>query len=115
MKDSEALIKARALIEDPAHWTRNAFWRGGPDGDRIGATQFCAVGALLTVTNHPTGWDQPPAAEYLKAEAPNCNVIGFNDHATHADVLRMYDRAIKNARRAERASLGWRRFLPWQK
>jgi hypothetical protein len=104
MDTVEILEKARELISDESRWTRGWFAKTA-DGYRcnplsLGAECFCALGALSKVmgTNYGelTG---KTATERLRSSLPSgCNITGFNDSATHAEVLDLFDRAIAAAR-----------------
>lgn len=90
----ERLREARARIEDPANWCQGAFARDR-SGDPVGskspvACQWCAEGALTVAGG---GFD---AEVYLLRALPLRvnDVGGYNDHRTHATVLRLFDRAI---------------------
>lgn len=96
----EQLRTARELLSDPTKWTRGEYAR-----DRYGdavpsahaeAVCWCAYGALDRAGAGQFG----DAREYLRGAAdklfdsfPAC----VNDEQGHADVLRMYDRAIELA------------------
>ena len=128
MKVSEALVEARALIEDEQSWTQGTDWRdaeGGEiypsgwlalardDGPAPGRPcQFCATGAVRWVClkaeeREPT----QTASTYTKAlmllnrtagrltnEHGRVSMAAYNDSASHADVLLAFDLAIATAR-----------------
>lgn len=113
------LQKAKAKIADPDHWTQGVAARdaagtavhaGGGE-----AARWCALGAVLEVT---VGDDAMAAVDLLNAAAGDMGVtettwdsddsivldIGgplflaqLNDQGTHADVMQMFDLAIKKA------------------
>lgn len=103
-KPKTVLQRARALIEK--HWTQRKFYNEVDDS-------YCAIGALNAVTNMGnknvwTGYDAASTGNsysrklenYLEAALPfdgPKSVILFNDGptTTQADVLALYDRAIK--------------------
>lgn len=106
MTTVETLRAARELIADPERWCQDvtALGRSGREVAPAGraAVAWCAIGALRRTCAR-----QPPAAETFDeafraldhaavgAGAPS--VATLNDHRTHADVLAMFDRAIKEA------------------
>ena len=106
LKISTYLVRARKLIEDPDHWIKGAFAKRTPKGssldpERPDVTCFCAVGALRHVV-------APHEAEQLLnmavrdiSDNSDWYVTQFNDRksTTHADVLALYDAAIKRARK----------------
>jgi hypothetical protein len=108
LKPSEYLKKARALIEDSGHWTKNGlcFDDQGKPCDLDKATCFCAMGAVCRVF-HDAGIDKyyhkKPYAGILDAlyyalppGYSQSGIMGFNDAKTtqHQDVLDVIDHAI---------------------
>ena len=111
----EILRAARERISDPGRWTKNelARERNGvsvPSWDDA-ACQWCAIGAAWCEAGAALGALHPAidalanAAQELFPE----RIVGIawrvstvNDHpeTTHADVLRVYDRAISLAEEA---------------
>lgn len=104
MTTVEVLRKARAFIEDPAHW-----WQEQSYGDRE-ENCVCAAGAIYLAVN---GWgpatprltttDETYAAvEALAHQTAQQTVFDFNDspETSHADVLAAFDRAIESEERA---------------
>ena len=111
-----ALKAARALIADPAHWTRSAparRWKA-PQKREPGAwvpahatdphaSRWCAAGALCAVSGMGSG---PPGIAFLQAASERLfgtNIGRANDDpqlTTHADILRCYDAAIAMAEAA---------------
>jgi hypothetical protein len=107
MKAADILKRAKARIEDPKRWTRNAYARDAdgkecdPDSDI--ATCFCAIGAVANVIGVRAGEaERAPAIEPLyKAagahldwwEGPN-KVTDVNDNDTHTAVMKLFDEAI---------------------
>lgn len=97
-----ALEAARALLDDPKHWTqkRYAANKRGEEANPVGpeAVCWCSLGALAKVTRSsivretPTFWH----AQGLLESELSVSVIRFNDdpRRTHADVLAAFDRAI---------------------
>jgi len=96
----EALRKARALLENPEHWTTGAFARD-INGDMVTpssgyAVAWCAEGALLVGSIYNQG------AFKCLAEActptPEGGIPEYNDDLTdHPALLAWFDRAIKLA------------------
>lgn len=100
----QVLIRARELIVNPEHWTREAQAR-----NRVGtpvnalssdAYSFCAYGALVRVC----GEMRIPIVEmdYMRAAMERYNkyhrftsLVLFNDAYTHADVIDLFDKAIE--------------------
>jgi hypothetical protein len=102
----EILTSARALIRRPECWTRGALARdahGGPVGATApAAVQWCAVGAVLRASETAPYAAVEHAIHALAmaahgdSDAEWITVSVYNDsHGTsHADVLRLFDRAI---------------------
>ncbi len=97
----EILKEARALIEDPARWTRKIYAR---DEQGFGVSEtdpeavcFCSLGAIAKVSGVPT---------YQLSNVPTYQlstpfhflgydpVVLINDTRGHAAVLRLFDLAI---------------------
>ncbi|QWK78628.1 DUF6197 family protein [Ochrobactrum sp. BTU1] len=111
---STILRAARDLISVPDRWTKWGYgfevkplteeqagetpWVTEPE-----ATCFCALGAVRKVTGRAD--DYQPAVRLLEAGA--FDVAEYNDHpsTTHADVLRMFNRAIRRAEAREALAL----------
>jgi hypothetical protein len=96
---SEALKMALKRISNPKNWGKGAFqhWEGR-------TPQFCAVGALIEVSHGTHFYRQ--GVEILQALVPHrkgeyrpLSIIGYNDapRRTHAQIVRLYERAIKKA------------------
>ena len=98
------LLAARALIENPEHWTKHP----------KGMMPMCAYAAVLVAVqgHQPTIIDQRTVeaqrflAKQVGGDYTSRDVIGFNDHpdTTHADVLALFDRAIASSREAANPS-----------
>lgn len=98
LEAARSLRSARALIEDPEFWIKDA---SEEDGAR------CAMGALDAT---PGGMGRHVAYTTLRAlaevlgygERGGCPVAALNDapETTHADVLALYDLAIERAEAA---------------
>lgn len=90
----EVLEDAKALIDTPDKWVKGAYH--GDDG-----TTHCALGALtIAVFRHREVYPiHSIAHKVLRAEVPPVylTISAFNDSSktTHADVMDMFDRAIK--------------------
>ena len=115
MSVADMLRRARDRIATPETWCQKytALDADGhftdPDGPK--AVRFCARGALEAVgccilaegeTEAEDGNDMDLAEwSFLSEEAKRSGTYGsiedFNDHVTHADVLRLFDRAIERA------------------
>lgn len=121
MNEVQILEKARAVIADPAHWTKGALARNAC-GDRLNAAQldlavcYCATGALRKAA--PDTDDLPDGRrantvrgdagfrlwtvvnEGVTDESAKRVISLWNDDpaTTHAHVLAAFDRAIELAR-----------------
>lgn len=96
----DQLIAARAFIDTPDKWTKNALskdasgrntrYPGGP------AVCFCTLGALRQVNNNFNR--EMTLMGKLAAHVPgdSFDPVGYNDdfETTHADVLALFDKAI---------------------
>lgn len=104
MSPAEVLRAARAKIEDPSRWLKGRY--ACDDGGftifehSVYATSWCAVGAVGAIVS-PTSPEWWEATAYLRGQVSSrfCSVQLFNDHekTTHADVMRVFDRAIEQA------------------
>ncbi len=101
--DYELLVKAKSLIEDPAHWIQGCARAKKVDGtlvtcDYDEATHLCTYGALAKAAG--SDFDPTKFAPFrLLREAINgCDPVLFNDNRTHASVMAMWDRAIAKAK-----------------
>lgn len=120
MKNSEILIKAKEIIADPASWRRvhRATDRNGKvvPATSKSAVCFCAVGAVERALNFKSPINDDDAVyrldvvKILDSVVQNLKNYGnpnfiwqFNDrHATkHADVLDVFDKAIRVAKAKE--------------
>lgn len=101
MTTKEILIAARAKIEREENWTRGAYARDWAGGVRLpqseAAVCFCALGAVRSVQCHYEEGDRAIFA--LRHEISGTPVSDFNDNpaTTHADILALFDRAIRKA------------------
>jgi len=103
----QVLIKARALIADPDHWTRNVLACNAA-GHSVhwcdaSATKWCAVGAIYRSAYEIVG-NRDEAARIGKEVARRVAPIWFcrslmtiNDMRGHAAVLVKLDRALAAA------------------
>jgi hypothetical protein len=108
MRISEVLINARKLIERPEHWCQGATARGKDGlsaGLWAGAYSYCMQGAIQKAT--PGEMHILPAYDYLCRTLPvryrTRGLPAFNDvkTRTHAQVLKVFNRAIKAAQKDE--------------
>jgi len=96
----EILSSAKALISNPDRWTKGAFARdkhGQPTGsssDR--AVCWCARGAVRNFDEDSRVYLNGKAyAERLLDAAAGCEMADFNDTHDHANVMAVFDKAIK--------------------
>lgn len=107
MKRSEILTQARDLISDPARWTRGVYARDAEGRETASRSEsavcWCVHGAIRKVTG--SVYDTLFSGRYAQAALPEgySEVHEFNDDpkTTHSDVLALFDRAIKLAKREE--------------
>ena len=110
MKPSELLIKAKAVIADPKHWTQDVYAKDAegratktlsPD-----AACWCSLGALEKVApGEDTHSTRSAAAGYLLNVSIECGYTGipdFNDNSSHEAVMKAWDKAIKLAKEDEK-------------
>lgn len=104
----KGLKAVRELLAKPERWTKDAYARDA-DGARVEATDpratcWCLSGAITKVTpDHATGVPVWMALSDETERARGGAVVGFwNDRPrrTHAQVLRLIDRAIARAEKA---------------
>jgi hypothetical protein len=92
----EVLIAARKLIEDPKNWTQGVCARSkrGREVDYYSplACKWCSVGALAKSSDN-NGVLFNKAKEALKLRMGN--IGDFNDNKPHAEILKVFDKAIK--------------------
>jgi hypothetical protein len=104
----QVLINARALIGDPAHWTRRTLACTADDqpvawDDRF-ASKWCATGAIYRAAYDLVG-DQKEAMrignEVLKSVSTprwlRVSLPTLNDWRGHAAVLALFDKALAAA------------------
>jgi hypothetical protein len=120
----QVLIGARALIEDPAHWTRGTLARTARDHPvawhNRGASKWCAMGALYRSAFHLLG-DKTEAMRigdevidsiyprrWLRSALPT-----LNDRQGHSAVLAVLDGAMsKNQPTGSMCGGAWCRRWP---
>ena len=110
MKPSELLIKAKAVIADPKHWTQDWYAKdaeGQPVGPRKSyAVCWCSLGAFGKVAHEENTYAARfAAAGYLDVvvdEYGYSDVSDFNDNSSHETVMRAWDKAIKLAKEDEK-------------
>ena len=102
MTAHELLIAARALIPTPKQWTKRAHARdatGAPvSGLSPNAVCLCSDGALWRAGGYKvTKCNYLLAGDALNSAIGGGSYVAFNDATTttHADVLAMFDDAIK--------------------
>lgn len=110
------LQEARALIETPKTWIRHAGARSSPRGPVVSATDpsaqcFCAIGAIAHVTG-PMSMREPALAilrRALREIDGSQHLTHYNDRKgpkakIHAEVLALFDAAIKLSKSRKRVS-----------
>ena len=110
MKPSELLIKAKAVIADPKHWTQGWYAKTAkgqstePSAPR--AVCWCSVGALEKVAYEENTYSTRFGAMwYLLDVSVECGYTGisdFNDNSSHKVVMKAWDKAIKLAKEDEK-------------
>jgi hypothetical protein len=109
MTPLEILSRARELIADPNKWAQEAMAFSGTkrpvDPDNELAVCWCAAGAVLAVSgNEPENYanimllDKGIPQEFPEKHCAMTRVIQYNDSASHAEVLAMFDKAIEACR-----------------
>lgn len=107
MKSMAELLKnARELITDPAHWTQGAYakneYGSTTESHADNATCWCAYGVIRKVaydndSNSVEGLENAIDACATLLTGEECDGIAFNDSHTHAEVLQMFNCAIKRS------------------
>jgi len=100
----QVLIRARALIADPDHWTRNVLARNVA-GHSVhwcdpSATKWCAVDAIYRSTYALVGSNTRIGKEVAKGIAPiwfGRSLVTMNDMRGHAAVVARFNRALAAA------------------
>jgi hypothetical protein len=85
MTTKEILVKARALISDSEHWSKE---------DAIQGPAYCALGALWMAME--PGETLDPLLQVFHMQPSD--LIAFNDSRTHTEVLALFDKAIARAK-----------------
>lgn len=110
MKPSELLIKAKAVIADPEHWTKGWYAqdaKGRSTGPaKSNAVCWCSAGALKKVAHEESTYSTRfAAAKYLvevAAEFGYSGIPDFNDNSSHETVMQAWDKAIQLAKEDEK-------------
>lgn len=92
------LAYARAQIDSPTRWMR-----GSHSGGRYGQ-RYDASAAMALALGHWDDEDRHPATKALRKALPKRfeRLSDFNDQATHAEVLSLFDKAIAQVERKNR-------------
>lgn len=121
MTPEQVLVGAKALIADPAKWTKGAlarradgsegspalrsYYPGGPVMVDETLTCFCTFGAILRVAGDALATDSPSTIALgifmrVNQRYENEPIGKFNDDpsTTHADIMLAFDKAIDYAR-----------------
>ena len=110
MKPSELLIKAKAVIADPKHWTQGSYAKVA-EGRNVGpakpdAVCWCSIGAIDKVAHEESTYAARFAAtRYLAVVSDKYGSSGipdFNDNSSHETVMKAWDKAIKLAKEDEK-------------
>lgn len=109
MSNAARLLRAaRAIIEDPEHWTKRYYARDAQDRSaRVeddDACKFCSLGAVhkaflndQTFKLTDTYYAKDFLGKVTRHLTPNLGIGGYNDTHNHEQVLEMFDQAIKLA------------------
>jgi hypothetical protein len=102
MTPLEVLVAGRDLLSDPDRWTQRALARDkkGEATDNpwdAKATCFCSLGAVHKVLGSGELELKFEVKQYLSQAAPTHSIVPYNDNHTHAEVLAVWDEAIKAA------------------
>jgi len=97
----EVLIKARAVLAKPEAWTRGWYARAA-DGRKVpanseAATCWCMAGAVKRAAGPDATEALLNGAEFALARETRTKYLDtFNDNPrhSHADILRVFDRAL---------------------
>ena len=109
MKPSELLIKAKAVIADPKHWTQGWYAQDAngysTEPSTPNAVCWCSVGALEKVAYEEDTYSTRFAAKRclfeVSSEYGYSGITDFNDNSSHETVMKAWDKAIKLAEEAE--------------
>lgn len=116
---SAVLRAARDLISVPERWTKWGYsfiekprkkaeaLTQYPYDVKPEATCYCSLGAVMAITRPGTSLRIASMAALERLGGIGISVPRFNDHplTTHADVLRMFNRAIRHAEAREALAL----------
>lgn len=104
----KTLKSARALIADPAHWTKGELARDANDDpiriSSLNACKFCSLGALSRAVGVEDFWDTGAfvaSRQALMATINGETVWVYNDNHTHAEVLKLFDDTIERLEKAQ--------------
>ncbi len=92
------LSQARVMIQNPDHWLQGS-WKQPIEG---GGFRRCAYQAVYDAAKD-LGLPEAAAMRALTRviadgrRSPRRTIPGFNDRASHKDVLAMFDLALENA------------------
>lgn len=93
MKTYEVLEKALAEIEDEENWTKGC---SGWDGPKL-----CAEGAICKASGEAFPKDSPAYHVLFEIAAYGFDLYQFNDDHTHAEVVALFQEAIRNEKAKE--------------
>lgn len=102
MGAKEVLVQAKELISTEEKWTQGAYGRQA-DGTLISFTdpracRFCTMGALFRASAEDMdGFDGANRALSQAIGTRSIGIVAFNDSHTHAEVMAMFDKAIRIA------------------
>lgn len=97
---------AKSLIADEKNWIKGASAKNA-DGSVVSAWDddavcFCSIGAALKADTSMPGYMYDALFKACKVIDPNArNISQFNDTHTHAEVMQMWDIAIKSTQPKE--------------
>lgn len=114
IKPSDLLLAAKELINSPEKWTMKVFARNKiefeVDPTSFGACKWCAVGAVIHEAKRLKA-DEESALVFLRRATKDWGIHGaagsppiLNDRGNHAEVMKMFDRAIELAKLKENES-----------
>lgn len=85
------LLRARKLISNPRKWCKGAMQRDGA---------YCMLGAIAAVAAREYAGAHHEALSAVGARTPGHSIANFNDApaTTHAQVMAIFDAAIKSRR-----------------
>jgi hypothetical protein len=95
------LKTARAIIEDPRHWTRGRLTDGMGAYCLLGAIEIAVNGVVTTPARPPDNIGRIDACKSALGHVIGSDAIDgiahYNDKHTHEEILGILDQAIKNA------------------